>query len=287
MTNQSPAKADERDRRTERVLLRIPIEVKGATPDGRGFAEQTFTVVINRHGARIRLTHSPRPDDRVTITNLQTKVSCPFRVVGRTSDTIGDGPEWGVECLHPDDNFWGIDFPKKAPAAKQERIDALLECSKCHFRELAQLTLEHYRVLVNESSLRRNCARCGTQTEWGFGFVEVEAEEADPAQPGSAVRPLPSKGMGERRISKRLTVKLPVRLCLEDGREELTRTENLSKTGVCFVSGLGMKEGDGLRLTVGYAQGSNEATIPARVVWRREVGGKSNAMYGVRLEEGE
>ncbi len=285
MREQAPPKADERQRRSERVLLRIPIEVEGAGADEQPFKEKTFTLVINRHGARVSLKHALRPGDRLTIRNLQTKMACPFRVVGRTSDSLGEGPEWGVECLEPEVNFWGIDFPSKASAPPvQEMIDALLECSKCGFRELAQLTLDQYRTLIDQSSLRRHCTECDALTEWSFGFVEAEPEPP-PAQQAPSPQPSPSGENAERRVTKRLTVKLPVRVRLEDGREEITRTENLSKAGVCFVSGLALKEGDTLQLTVGYAPGSHEAEVRARVVWRKELEGMNRALYGVRLKE--
>ncbi len=274
-------------RRTERVLLRIPIEVKGKTSSGVPFSEKTFTLVVNRDGGRIPLKNTLKLNDSLTITNLQTKVSCPFRVVERTMDTIGDGlPEWGVECLEPDVNFWGINFPKRIMVqAAPEMVDALLECSKCQGRELAQLSLEQYRQLISQSALDRNCAQCSAQTPWVFGFVEGEPEEEDePAgRPAEAVPVAPGI---ERREAKRMTVKLPVRIRMEDGREHVARTENLSKTGVCFASDLEMKAGDTIRVTVGYAEGGQEGEMAARIVWRKPVEGTSRALYGVRLEEG-
>ncbi len=95
------------------MLLRIPIEVKGMDAEARAFKEVTSTLVINRGGARISLKHTLKADERITITNLQTQISCPFRVVGQTGQTHGEGPECGVECLKENLNFWGIKFPEK------------------------------------------------------------------------------------------------------------------------------------------------------------------------------
>ena len=289
MADKTPSKGE--GRRTERVFLRIPVEVKGKGPEGKPFQEKTFTLVVNRDGARISLNNTLRPGDELSITNLQTKISCPFRVVHRTSDTLGEGaPEWGVQCLEPEVNFWGINFPRKTPATMQpELVDALLECAQCHSRELAQLALEQYRELIGQSSLTRNCVKCNGQTLWSFGFVEVEAQELEdvPAQqPVAAAEGQDSSGGAERRRAKRVTVKLPVRIRLEDGREEIARTENLSKTGVCFSSDLSMQEGELLRLTVGYSEGSHEAEVMGRVVWRRPLQDKTGPiLYGIHLEE--
>jgi len=111
MAESTYPKTAERRRRTERVLLQIPIEVKGTDAAGRPFKEKTHTLVINRHGARIALKTSVLPEARLIITNRQSAMTCPFRVVGRTGKSLGEGPEWGVECLEPGVNFWGIFFP--------------------------------------------------------------------------------------------------------------------------------------------------------------------------------
>jgi hypothetical protein len=279
-------KSEERKRRSERVLLRIPIEVKGTDAEGKPFTEKTHTLVINRHGARIALKAPLKPEARITITNRQSAMSCPFRVVGRTGKSLGEGPEWGVECLEPGVNFWGISFPDKvtAPAA-QEGIDALVECAVCRFRELAQLTLEEYRSVITQGAVRRDCPECGMITQWEFGFAEGETEEAIPVQPSGPASAPPAAGGAERRRAKRLTIKLPVRIRLQDGSEEVARTENLSKTGVCFNSSLMIRSEDRVFLTVGYTPGGSEEEVAARLVWRREIEGGATALYGVRLEE--
>jgi hypothetical protein len=287
MSDRTATRSEERTRRTERVLLRIPIEVKGKAADGKAFSEKTFTLLLNKDGARIGLKAAVRPKDELTITNLQTKESCPFRVVERTSDKLGDGaPEWGVECLEPEVNFWRINFPRKSAGPVQpELVDALLECSKCQSRELAQLALEQYRTLAGQSAITRVCAKCGGETQWGFGFVEAEPDEAFPTQPAQSPEPSVEEPGAERRRAKRVTVKLPVLIRLADGREEVARTENLSKTGVCFGSDLKMQKGDVVRLTVGHSPGGNEAEVTGRIVWRRPAEGTQRLLYGVHLDE--
>lgn len=98
-------------RHSERVLLRIPITVKGKDIHGKSFSEETCTLVINRNGARITLQNKVRPDDQIMITNRQSQVTVPFRVVDQAGQSIGEGPEWGVECMEENLEFWGILFP--------------------------------------------------------------------------------------------------------------------------------------------------------------------------------
>lgn len=269
-------------RRTERVLLRIPVEVRGTTGEGKTFLEKTHTLVINQHGALIPVKSGLIPGMLIRITNLQNKLECAFRVVEKAKKSLGEGPEWGVECLEPDLNFWGIFFPQKVlrPVAP-ESVDVLLECAACASRELAPLSLEDYRTMAEGGSLERPCARCGEETRWQFGFAE--GEEEFPAPPPSAEEGARAAS-SERRRAPRQTVKLPVRIRAKDGREELTRTENISKTGICFSTALVLNEGEPIGVTVGYSPGTTEKEVPACVVWRRELGGPGRALCGARLE---
>jgi hypothetical protein len=285
-----PQAGPEQKRRTERVLLRMPIEVSGKDLNGHHFKEKTSTVVINRDGAQISLKHPVRDNEKLIITNLQNQKSCPFRVVRKAQTSLGEGPEWGVECLEPEKDFWGIAFPTKIPPkikapADEELIDALLECADCRSRELAQLTMEQYRGLSSRASVSRPCATCNATTGWSFGFVESDTEEIPGGQAGGAAQDGAKPSEAERRRARRMTVKLPLYIRAQDGGEEFTKTENLSKTGICFISKQTMNTGDIIMLTVGYAPGRDLAEIPARVVWRRPLEGETQALYGVHLEK--
>jgi len=95
----------------------------------------------------------------------------------------------------------------------------------------------------------------------------------------------PGEGGEEKRRAKRLAVKLPVRIRLPNGREEVARTENLSRMGVCFVSDLEMQPDDLIHLTIGYVLGGKEGEVMARVVWRRAIEETNRFVYGVHLED--
>jgi len=269
-------------RGSERVLLRIPIRVEGVDSDGgAGFREDTYTLVINRNGALIRLNHTVRCNDQVRITNLQSQLSCTFRAVAQTSDSPSNETECAVECLEPVSNFWGILFPQPLTAPAAERVDALLECSICHLRELASLALDAYRSLVGHASLTRACPRCEASTEWRFGFADIQQGDARASQLSASGAPSPRP---ERRRAERTTVKLPVRTRKEPGGEQVLKSENLSKTGVCFICDKLMEVGEIVRLTLACSPEENETEVPARVVWRRPLESQRRMVYGVHLE---
>jgi PilZ domain len=287
MAETKPLKPRATARRTERVYLQIPIEVRGEQSSGGPFSERTHTLIINRDGARISLVQPLCPGQNITITNLRTGVSCPFQVVGSAGKSIGEAPEWGVECLALETDFWGIHFPSLDEAQPEgEHVDALLECTACHARELAKLSLRDYRDLSLLGTLPRDCQRCGKESEWRFGYVQALDQSTMPwEEEGSPEEPLSQGGGEEKRRAKRLAIKLPVRIRLPDGREEVARTENLSRMGVCFVSDLEIQPDDLIHLTIGYVAGGKEGEVKARVVWRRAIEETNRFIYGVHLEE--
>lgn len=284
MNQKSPRDSGRREaRRSARPLLKIPIQVEGTDVEGRDFSETTYTLTINRYGARITLKNTPRPRDEIRIINLQTSQTCPFRVVARLEVPLGSGVEWGVECLAPKSNFWGVYFPEKRERAPlQESIEVLLQCASCGSREMAQLAGRNYREVVNESPVTRYCTKCGGETEWHLGLVEITPEELSSPGMNALASELSAPGGAERRRDKRYVILLPLRIRDQTGREDVTKSENFSKTGVCFASHLEMEEGSIVHLTVGPA-GGEQAQVPARIAWRRRLGA-GRSLYGVRLE---
>lgn len=265
--------------------MRIPIEVRGTDVNGRSFSERTETVMINRNGARISLQNSLVPGERITIANLESDESCPFRVVERTATTYGNQAEWGVECLEPDRNFWGVCFPEMTTgAAPGEGIDVLLECTACHGRELAQISMDQYRELSSRSTLHRRCLKCGKPSAWEFGFAPVLLEEARSKAPAEVAAQL--HGGTDRRRTKRFIGMLPLQLRNQNGKLETAHTENLSKLGLCFISTVEMEVGEAIYLSAGPIE-DGKKEIPSRIAWRRPVAGSDRSVYGVRVETGE
>ena len=112
-TNQPPNFEGSESRRSERPLLRIPLQVEGYSEDGRPFKERTTTILINRTGARISLKNSVRPGNQITITNLLMQQSSTFRVIGRTENSIGTGSGMGCRVSGTHRGILGGYIPRK------------------------------------------------------------------------------------------------------------------------------------------------------------------------------
>jgi hypothetical protein len=270
------------------VLLRIPIRVEGKDTLGNAFDETTHTLVVNRSGGQIVVSHLLQPGAVIKITNLRNKISCSFKVVARAAKSLSGTPEWAVKCLEPEAEIWGVHFPTRTEEPSQaDLIHVLLECQECFSREMASLTVQQYRRLAAQSSLPRPCPKCSATREWKFGFIEVELEEVLPSVADPSASGLTPRGGAEKRRDKRLAVKLPLGVRLPDGSEETSTTENISKSGLCFACNLEMNVGESVYVRVESDRPEEQRDIPARVMWRRPAKEKGRAFYGVKLEGGE
>jgi len=275
-------------RKSERVLLKIPIQVEGKDARGNEFDDNTYTVVINRSGGQIVVQRLLAPGDIIKITNPRSQISCFFKVVSRAATCLTDSPEWAVKSLDPRVAIWGVNFPtrpKEPP--KPPCVHALLECQECFSREMAALTEEEYRRLAAESPLPRPCPKCRDTTYWKCALIEGELEDVLPSLPAPPVSGLTQRDEAERRREKRVAVKVPLEVRLPDGSKESGTTENLSKSGLCFVCSLEMQVGDPVYVSVGSNASEEKREIPAHVVWRRPTEGKGWALYGVKVERGD
>ncbi len=106
-------------RRSERVLIRIPIKVMGTDPMGKEVNMDAEAVVVSRHGALIRINAELVPNNHIRITNAFTRKEETFRVVWIGERKAETGYDVGVELLNPSDVFWGISFPPAVEAKPQ------------------------------------------------------------------------------------------------------------------------------------------------------------------------
>src|SRR6267142_4136049 len=64
-------------RRSQRVLMTIPVRVSGKTGAGSSFEEETHTRAISAHGALILMSTPVSRGERLTLSNIQTKAWKP------------------------------------------------------------------------------------------------------------------------------------------------------------------------------------------------------------------
>jgi len=97
-------------RRSQRVCLRLPIVVLREGPGTNVASEETFTLIVNAHGALIQLALTVEIGQLLGIKNMQTLEELVCRVVNLGPDQPGKR-EVGVEFELPSPRFWRIAFP--------------------------------------------------------------------------------------------------------------------------------------------------------------------------------
>ncbi|MGC2696589.1 MAG: hypothetical protein WA738_12450 [Candidatus Angelobacter sp.] len=98
--------ASERGRRSSRVLVSLALAVSGQKSDGSHVSGAAETILVNRHGAKIRSTVPLEPQMEVRVAML-----APYKWrVGQVVWADSGEREYGIELYRPE-NFWGIYFP--------------------------------------------------------------------------------------------------------------------------------------------------------------------------------
>jgi PilZ domain len=99
-------------RRSQRVLMTVPVRVSGKSGAGSQFEEETQTVAISAHGALILMSTQVHRGQQLTLSNVQTKAALEC-VVAHIAKYQGAQPQVGVEFMLPNPIFWHVAFPPK------------------------------------------------------------------------------------------------------------------------------------------------------------------------------
>jgi hypothetical protein len=97
-------------RRSQRVLLRIPIQVIARGPDNVHASETTNTVVVSAHVSLIYLNLPVTLGQVIVIKNPETAEEQACRVAFRNTNADGK-TEVGLEFVQPAPHFWRVSFP--------------------------------------------------------------------------------------------------------------------------------------------------------------------------------
>jgi PilZ domain len=99
-------------RRTQRVIMRVPVRISGQNAIGSHFEEETHTLSVNANGALVVLSVSVRKGQELHLLNVAMgdKAEC---VVAHLGQRQGDLLEVGIAFRLPNPNFWRVAFPPR------------------------------------------------------------------------------------------------------------------------------------------------------------------------------
>jgi len=97
-------------RRSQRVLMRVGVQVSGNDAQGRYFREETDTLAINAHGALVLLRARITSGSMLKLQHSRTQEEqeCHVVFLGPVRDEIA---EIGLEFSAPRPQFWRVAFP--------------------------------------------------------------------------------------------------------------------------------------------------------------------------------
>ena len=89
------------------------------------------------------------------------------------------------------------------------------------------------------------------------------------AYPVGGINPDEAEGGPERRMARRVLVRVPILVQAPNGATEETVTRDISKTGLSFPTNLGLSRGDSIEVVVGHGVMAAPVRQRATVAWRR------------------
>jgi hypothetical protein len=97
-------------RRSKRVILDVPLVIRGETCDKRPFRENTFTITVNAHGGLLVLENPVALGQKVVLMNPKNwdEREATIAFVGPTYAGLAT---IGIEFARPAPEFWAISSP--------------------------------------------------------------------------------------------------------------------------------------------------------------------------------
>jgi hypothetical protein len=97
-------------RRSERVLLDVPVVILGDSSDRRQFREETFTVLVSAHGALLMLEAKVALGQKVVVMNPKNWDEREVKVAFVGPDRAGLA-QVAIEFADPAPEFWSLETP--------------------------------------------------------------------------------------------------------------------------------------------------------------------------------
>jgi hypothetical protein len=286
----------EEKRRSQRVKLSVPLRIHGIDSEGQPYDCEARTVDLNRHGARVRISRLLAGGDTIHVLNVGNHREADFRVAGPVSPLTEEGGvfgvlgpvsedpakrrSYGIECLDTTMNFWGITFPRLG-GGEVSAPSALLQCRKCQTTALLHISLVEVDVLETAGILSWPCDACREATPWGYASKDPETQPS----PGSSTGE-PHQDLYFRR-HRRVSLQLPMRIRKYSGDVEITKCEDISKGGLCFISQKHYYRGEGILIACPYNASGQNIEVEAQIVRQEELEGTNRKIYGVKFGSAE
>jgi hypothetical protein len=96
-------------RRSQRVVLQVPLLLRTELTDGRKVRVHAFTLVVNAHGGLLESPLMLPANHKIALVNPQTGMEAWCRVI-RSERSSADTVTFAFEFHEPSATFWSISF---------------------------------------------------------------------------------------------------------------------------------------------------------------------------------
>jgi len=115
--------SESKQRRSQRILLSVPVLVQAEAAQEQPSIEETQTLVVNAHGALIALAMKVEFGQELRMKNRKSQEEQQCRVAFLGSVHLGK-TQVGVEFVEPAPQFWHVNFPPEdwTPYSSESRV---------------------------------------------------------------------------------------------------------------------------------------------------------------------
>jgi hypothetical protein len=280
----------EGENRSQRRKVAIPIRVQGMDHRSKFFDESTETWLVSGPLLITSLANLVDLETELHVINRQNQIGGTFRVLWVNTRPKERRFATGLELVQAEQELW----PRLAVTAGEGEPElapwAFLECGRCHERILTPVRETEEEFLSEGFVTGRVCDRCKATTAWQFSTaadaLEVEVR-ASVDQTGEAQWSLRKKRAKDLRRKGRAPLKMQIKVIRKSyghDLEDICKTVNVSRHGVCFLSTNNYEVGESLRVVVPYEEGAMSIPVPAEVVRVEEAKGSMFQTVAIELE---
>jgi len=97
-------------RRSERVVLRVPVGLSAIMPEGKRINIEAHTLVVNAHGGLLDVGMELVRGQKIRLSNEKTEIVASGRVVRVEASELGRFSV-AFEFESPSPHFWPVSFP--------------------------------------------------------------------------------------------------------------------------------------------------------------------------------
>ena len=259
-------------RRSDRVVIAIPVTLSGTDLAGVLFTETCHTEMVSLHGASIVLARRVSSEHPVSLRRRGSDAAVQARILGQL-DIRSGCHVYGISFTEDASDFWGITFPS-IPETSDSLARTLLKCSTCGKKVVFALDEIAFRVFDANQRLSNPCETCGRTVLW---LPVPHATEAAPTDPEDTA-------LQDRKHTR---TKMKAVACIEEpgGRAEIVPVLDISRGGISFHGTCTFEVNGWIHFAVPYTPGAANIFVAGRIAWRKELD-DGHFEYGVQYVKG-